>query len=132
MARLYYDSRTGNVRRFIDKVVRATGWQAVRLGADTEPDASGHLVTYTTKIGFVPEKTQEFMEKHGHLIRSVASSGNRNWGRNFGLAADTIAREYGVPLAMKFELSGTTEDIDRFIDIIKDKETEQETVKKIA
>jgi len=121
MIHLYYDSRTGNVRRFIDKVVRATGWQAHKIAAGMDVREAGHLVTYTTKIGLVPDSTKAFMDAHSEKIHSVASSGNRNWGRNFGLAADRISEDYDVPLAMKFELAGTLEDINRFIDIIKNR-----------
>jgi len=112
MVHLYFDSRTGNVRRFID-------WTAQRITEDPEAREPGHLVTYTTKIGHVPESTRQFMNEHSDRIYSVTSSGNRNWGTRFGLAADIIADDYDVPLAMKFELSGTMEDISQFIDIIK-------------
>jgi len=121
MIHLYYDSKTGNVRRFIEKVVRVTGWQAHRIVAGMEVREPGHLVTYTTKIGFVPDATKLFMNEHADKIHSVTSSGNRNWGPNFGLAADRISRDYDVPLTMKFELSGTMEDINLFIDIIKNR-----------
>jgi len=124
MIHLYYDSKTGNVRRFVEKVVRMTGWQAHRIEAGMEVRRTGHLVTYTTKIGFVPDATKLFMDEHADWIHSVTSSGNRNWGRNFGLAADKVSRDYDVPLAMKFELSGTPDDIHQFIDIIKNRYNE--------
>jgi len=119
MIYLYYDSRTGNVERFINKVSQITGWIAIRIQEEMEIKESGHLVTYTTNFGKVPEKTEAFMKKQAHLISSVTSSGNRNWGRNFGVAADKITEIFDIPTAMKFELSGTMEDINQFIDIIK-------------
>ncbi|SMG25413.1 class Ib ribonucleoside-diphosphate reductase assembly flavoprotein NrdI [Sphingobacterium psychroaquaticum] len=119
MVHLYYDSRTGNVQRFINKVVQITGWQAHQIADDIDVPEAGHLVTYTTKIGSMPDKTVAFMNAYAEKIFSVTSSGNRNWGRNFGLAADKVSENYDVPLAMKFELSGTMEDINQFIDIIK-------------
>jgi protein involved in ribonucleotide reduction len=59
------------------------------------------------------------MRQHSDRIFSVSSSGNRNWGRNFAVAADKVSEMYDIPLAFKFELSGTMEDINQFVDIIK-------------
>jgi len=119
MIHLYYDSKTGNVRRFIEKVIQVTGWSAHRIQEDMEVDAPGHLVTFTTNFGKIPPLTEEFMKNHSDMIFSVSSSGNRNWGRNFAIAADKISAIYDTSLAFKFELSGTMEDINQFIDIIK-------------
>ncbi len=119
MIHLYYDSKTGNVRRFIEKVIQVTGWSAQRIQEDMDVEAPGHLVTFTTNFGKVPTLTEDFMKSHNGKIFSVSSSGNRNWGRNFGVAGDKVAEMYDIPLAFKFELSGTMEDINQFIDIIK-------------
>lgn len=119
MVHLYYDSKTGNVQRFINKVIQITGWQAHKIEDDLIVQEEGHLITFTTKLGCVPDKTQSFMNSNARKIYSVTSSGNRNWGKNFGLAANKISEDYDVSLAMKFELSGTMEDINQFIDIIK-------------
>ena len=119
MIYLYYDSRTGNVERFINKVVQITGWTAIRIQEDIEATEQGHLITYTTNFGKIPEKTERFMQEKAQLISSVTSSGNRNWGQNFGVAANKISASFHTPIAMKFELSGTMEDINQFIDIIK-------------
>jgi len=119
MIYLYYDSKTGNVERFINKVIQITGWTAVKIQEDMEIKEPGHLVTYTTNFGKVPAKSESFMDKQDKLIYSVTSSGNRNWGRNFAIAANKLADNFEIPIAMKFELSGTMEDINQFIDIIK-------------
>lgn len=119
MIHLYYESKTGNVDRFINKVTQITGWKATRIQEDTVAVDHGHLITYTINFGKVPEKTLNFMNKYTHLIDSVSSSGNRNWGRNFAVAADKLSEEFDKPLAFKFELSGTLVDINEFIDIIK-------------
>ncbi len=119
MIHLYYDSKTGNVQRFIEKVIQVTGWSACRIQENMEVDVPGHLVTFTTNFGKIPTLTEDFMKSHSDKIFSVSSSGNRNWGRNFGIAGDKVATMYDIPLAFKFELSGTMEDINQFIDIIK-------------
>jgi len=119
MVHLYYDSKTGNVQRFVNKVIQITGWEAHKIEDGLMVEDAGHLITFTTKMGCVPDKTQQFMDSYASKINSVTSSGNRNWGKNFGLAANKISESYDIPLAMKFELSGTMEDINQFIDIIK-------------
>lgn len=119
MSYLYYDSRTGNVQRFIDKVVQITGWTAIRVDKDMVITDPGHFITFTTNFGQIPTISDEFLIKNATKLYSVSSSGNRNWGRNFGVAGDKIAATYDIPLAFKFELSGTMEDINQFIDIIK-------------
>lgn len=119
MTHLYYDSKTGNVQRFIDKVVQITGWTVQRIEDGMTADVPGHLVTFTTNFGKIPALTESFMRENSDKIFSVTSSGNRNWGRNYGVAADKISEMYDIALAFKFELSGTMEDINQFIDIIK-------------
>lgn len=121
MERIYYDSRTGNVERFIQKVKTATGWDFHKIQDGEAVFETGHLVTFTTRFGEIPETTKRFLEQAAPYLVSVSSSGNRNWGRNFALAADTIASEYGIPILLKFELSGTPDDVQQFIQFIEEK-----------
>jgi protein involved in ribonucleotide reduction len=107
MFKVYYDSLTGNVRRFAERLP----FEALNIAEVTVVSEPFVLVTYTTGFGNVPPTTREFLRKHGKLLRGVASSGNRNWGLNFGRAADKIALVYNVPILLKFELSGTNDDI---------------------
>src|SRR5690606_798695 len=118
---IYYDSKTGNVERFIKKVAELTGWKTQKIEPGMTAEHEGHLVTFTTRFGEIPESTQRFLQHAGAYLHSVSSSGNRNWGKNFGLAGDKIAAQYGLPLAFKFELSGTMEDVKQFIEIIATK-----------
>lgn len=121
MERIYYDSKTGNTERFIRQIVAATGWEAHKIHPDMPIEHRGHLVTFTTRFGQIPETTTDFLRYASPYIESVSSSGNRNWGRNYGVALDKITAEFGIPAAMKFELSGTPEDVKQFIDIISNK-----------
>ena len=108
-----YDSRPGNVARFIGK----TGLRSLPLAkvqeAIREPFV---LVTYTTGFGQIPERTRQFLQEYGNHpnLAGVAASGNRNWGANFAASADKLARLYNVPVLLKFELSGTAQDIQSF------------------
>ncbi len=108
---IVYDSKTGNVKRFIGKLGMPDCVQITEDLAVNEPFV---LVTYTTGFGQAPPSTMQFLERSGHLLQAVASSGNMNWGARYGLAADRIAALYQVPILMKFELSGTNRDVERF------------------
>ncbi len=105
-----YDSRTGNVRRFVEKLKLPS----VQIEESMALDQPFVLITYTTGFGQVPEKVVAFLEKNHQKLRGVSASGNRNWGTGFALSADRISEMYGVPVVSKFELSGTSKDVERF------------------
>ncbi|GIQ68772.1 class Ib ribonucleoside-diphosphate reductase assembly flavoprotein NrdI [Xylanibacillus composti] len=105
-----YDSRTGNVRRFIAKL----NMPAVQIDDQLSLDEPFVLVTYTTGFGQVPDKVDAFLKRNYRRMRGVSASGNRNWGDRFAASADRIAELYGVPVVSKFELSGTRQDVDQF------------------
>lgn len=105
-----YDSKTGNVKRFIHKLNLPSVQieEAMTIG---EPFV---LVTYTTGFGQAPAKVLSFLRHNYKRMIGVSASGNRNWGDRFGASADLIARLYNVPVLSKFELSGTSKDIEIF------------------
>ena len=121
---VYYDSKTGNVQRFIDKIKKERQeWSFVKISSDMEISENGHLVTFTTNFGEIPDTTEKFLknENNRKYIKSVSSSGNMNWGTLFGKAADNIEEKYGIPVLMKFELSGTHVQVEYFINSIENK-----------
>eukprot|EP01132_Coremiostelium_polycephalum_P020478 gene20478-24326_t len=75
--------KTGNVERFVHKIKALTGWEVLRITENIEIKKAGHLVTYTTRIGEVPDSTQAFLQRYADYVTTVSSSGNRNWGKNF-------------------------------------------------
>ena len=105
-----YDSRTGNVRRFVKKL----GLPAVQIEENMELDQPFILVTYTTGFGQAPDKTLSFLRTNYARMKGVLASGNRNWGEGFARSADKISALYSVPVLGKFELSGTQRDIEHF------------------
>jgi len=105
-----YDSKTGNVRRFIDKLCLP----AIQIEDTMTLDEPFVLVTYTTGFGQVPEKVMSFLKRNHGGMQGVAASGNRNWGTGFARSADQIAQLYGVPVLTKFEMSGTARDVESF------------------
>ncbi|TXK85643.1 class Ib ribonucleoside-diphosphate reductase assembly flavoprotein NrdI [Paenibacillus sp. N3.4] len=106
-----YDSKTGNVRRFIAKLKMP----AVQIEDAMKMDEPFVLVTYTTGFGQIPAKVASFLETNSSQLIGVAASGNRNWGDGFAKSADTISELYDVPVLTKFELSGTKNDVERFV-----------------
>ncbi|CAM4464215.1 protein involved in ribonucleotide reduction [Paenibacillus endophyticus] len=110
-----YDSKTGNVKRFIKKL----NMRAVPIDEKAAVDEPFVLVTYTTGFGQVPEKVTSFLENNADMLRGVSASGNRNWGSGFAKSADTISQKYAVPVILKFELSGTNQDTQHFVERVR-------------
>lgn len=104
-----YDSKTGNVRRFINKLKLP----AVQIEEHMTIDEPYVLVTYTTGFGQIPEKVSMFLERNHARLKGIAASGNKNWGELYAHSADLIAQRYNVPVVGKFELSGTFGDVQR-------------------
>ena len=117
---IYYDSKTGNVDRFVHKLKAQTGWPIQRISQDLSITHAGHLITFTTGIGQIPLSTGEFMKRNHEFIKSVSASGNRNWGQNYGKAADIVSAIYDLPVLFKFELSGSMSDVQQFINKINE------------
>lgn len=107
-----YDSKTGNVRRFVHKL----NMKSVEINEHTTMDEPFILVTYTTGFGQVPDKVNSFLKRNQSQLKGVSASGNRNWGQCFAKSADTISSQYNVPVVSKFELSGTATDVQRFVE----------------
>jgi len=114
-----YDTKTGNVQRFIDKVKNKINLKTIKIYNGLIIQQHFILVTYTTGFGQIPETTRNFLEKNNHNLVAVAASGNMNWGTNFAVSADRIAEKYRVPIILKFELSGTNKDVQKFIEEVK-------------
>lgn len=108
---IVFASRTGNVRRFMNK----TGFEAVQLTKDLIVNEPFLLVTYTDKMGAVPGEVASFLENNSQYLRGVAASGNRNWGKLFANSADIISALYSVPIILKFEMAGTKIEVDLFV-----------------
>ena len=114
-----YDSKTGNVKRFVSKL----NMPAVSIDEMPQVDEPFVLITYTTGFGQVPPKVDQFLKKNHKMLKGVSASGNRNWGAGFAKSADTIAQTYNVPVITKFELSGTMQDTQQFVERVQTIET---------
>lgn len=114
---IIYDSLTRNVERFISKIKDEQN-EYVKISKGMEVNQPFVLITYTTGMGVVPGPTKRFLKENSEHMLAVMTSGNRNWGLNYGKAGDTISSEYNVPLLMKFELSGKVSDVQKAKELI--------------
>ncbi|WP_406590258.1 class Ib ribonucleoside-diphosphate reductase assembly flavoprotein NrdI [Bacillus atrophaeus] len=110
-----YESKTGNVRGFVKALQRKLDIEAIEITDDTIINQEFIHITYTIGFGEVPERTLNFINKNKHKIRGVAVSGNKVWGDNYGLAGDKLSAKFHTPLLLKFELSGTKQDLQKII-----------------
>lgn len=110
-----YDSKTGNVKRFISKL----NMRVIPIEEQEAIQEPFVLITYTTGFGQVPERVMSFLKRNSKHLRGVSASGNRNWGTGFAKSADTIAELYNVPVISKFELSGTKYDTENFVERVR-------------
>jgi protein involved in ribonucleotide reduction len=117
---IYFSSISDNTHRFVQKL----GVEAARLPLLTRDDTLLAEVPYVlvlptyggeTGHGAVPKQVIKFLnvEQNRSLIAGVIAAGNTNFGETYCLAGDIIAAKCKVPLLYRFELMGTSEDVDR-------------------
>ena len=114
--KVVYFSFSGNVRRFIKKAELENTMELTQLNCSERINEPYILVTGTIGFGEVPQPVQAFLDTNSDLLKAVAASGNRNWGQNFAKAGRFIAERFQVPLLMKFEVQGTSNDVTEFKD----------------
>lgn len=122
---IVYDSLTGQSKRFATKINE----QAEDVNRYTpNPGDEILLVTRTFRFGDIPEPTENFLKRFAKHVVAVCVSGNRNWGKTYGMAGDKIQEQYGIPLILKFEASGFDTDVEKvltWIDNYQNKRGEQ-------
>lgn len=113
---VYFSGKTGNTKRFVERI----GDRAVSIDSNlivcepyvlftsTYADAKGRNPVPKTVIKFLNNPANR-----ENLI-GVVCSGNTNFGEFFGIAADVISSKCEVPTLLKFDLSGTQEDVNLY------------------
>lgn len=120
---VYFSSATDNTHRFVQKL----GLPNVRIPLTRgekplEVNEPYVLVTPTYGGGVsmtgknsrpVPPQVIRFLndEHNRGFIRAVVAGGNSNFGTDFGLAGEIIAKKCKVPYVYRFELMGNEEDV---------------------
>ncbi|MBI9001366.1 class Ib ribonucleoside-diphosphate reductase assembly flavoprotein NrdI [Corynebacterium sp. CCM 8864] len=117
---VYFSSVSGNTARFVDKL----GISAERIplrAKEPQLEVTEPFVLITPTYGggsrakAVPKQVIRFLNNPDNraLLRGVITSGNTNFGEAFCYAGPIIAAKCGVPELYRFELLGTTGDVER-------------------
>ncbi len=120
---VYFSSVSGNTHRFIERL----GLPAQRIGlrpADPPLTVEDPYVLVVPTYGggngggAVPRQVIRFLnDPHNRgLLRGVIAAGNTNFGEAFCIAGDIISAKCQVPYLYRFELLGTSEDVERVRD----------------
>lgn len=120
---VYFSSATENTKRFVEKL----GFPSQRIPltrTDTPlrvdepyvlvcPTYGGGASISGNNTKPVPVQVIKFLnnEHNRSFIRAVISSGNSNFGLDFGKAGDVISQKCSVPYVYRFELMGNDEDV---------------------
>ena len=111
---VYYSNRSGNTKRFADKLGVANTYNVSEL-----PVAYRDYVLLVPTYGagndgyHIPQAVKTFLSittNRSHLV-GVVGFGNTNFGETYCKAAELIAEKTGVPILGRVELFGTPEDV---------------------
>jgi protein involved in ribonucleotide reduction len=116
---IYFSSVSENTRRFVERVGIPADRIPLRSCRDGALTASEPFVLVVPTYGggtsgsSVPKQVVGFLndENNRRLLRGVIASGNTNFGEAYCLAGRVIASRCRVPLLYRFELLGTSRDV---------------------
>lgn len=107
--KIVYMSLTGNVRSFVEKLGSVETLEII--SGDEVIDQPFLLITHSPDGGEIPYEIEDFMEAYSDLCVGVAASGDRAYGEDYTIVAETISEEYGVPIVHRFEFAGEEDDV---------------------
>lgn len=112
------DSLTGLTKSFAMKI----GYPVLDINdlGDNTVDFKFFLITRCEGFGEIPKKTLELLKRSASNCIGVAVSGNRNWGKNYGISGDKIHSIFKIPLICKFEGSGFSNDVNIVLKYLKE------------
>lgn len=107
--KVIYDSLSGKAKAFASNL----GYEIVDIKEVKDQIVVGplFLVTRNSGYGEIPQTTLAFMRKNYRSVIGIAVSSNRNWGRYYGAAGDSLERIYKIPCVLKFDGAGQDEDV---------------------
>lgn len=110
---IYYSSKTGNTKRFVEKLDHS---EKIKISNGLIVDKPYILIvpTYANADGTkaLQRPIITFLNaNHKHII-GVVAGGNRNFGKYFAYAGDVIKHKCNVEILHKFELDGNDYDVE--------------------
>lgn len=124
---VYFSNYSGNTKKFVERL----GVNAIRIPISWDSNdpliVSGDYVLFVPTYGggsdktAIPRQVRAFLNIPGNRerLRGVIGFGNTNFGEHFCKAAEMISQKTGVPLIAKVEIFGTSEDIQRVKDRLR-------------
>ena len=124
---VYFSNYSGNTKKFVERL----GVNAIRIPISWDSNdpliVSGDYVLFVPTDGggsdktAIPRQVRAFLNIPGNRerLRGVIGFGNTNFGEHFCKAAEMISQKTGVPLIAKVEIFGTSEDIQRVKDRLR-------------
>lgn len=118
---IYYDTKTGNVLAFLNKVNAVHNIDFEAINENTKLDAAAHFITYTIGDGQLSNEAKKFLVDNFKWIKTISSSGNdERHPTTYGLAIEKAVTAYpNIEKGIRFNLTGNDEDIQNFIELIK-------------
>lgn len=124
---IYFSSLSNNTHRFVEKLNVPSQRIDVNLEKKLLVNQDFVLITPTyggggdDDEGSVPIQVKKFLNEKNNRdhCKGVIASGNTNFGNGFALAGPIISKKLNVPLLYQFELLGTSEDVNRIKEILK-------------
>jgi protein involved in ribonucleotide reduction len=120
---VYFSSVSGNTHRFVQKLdldARRIPLHPTDPFLHVEEPYVLVVPTYGggNEGGAVPRQVVKFLNDAPNraLMRGVIAAGNTNFGEAFCIAGDIISTKCQVPYLYRFELLGTSEDVERVRD----------------
>lgn len=124
---VYFSSATENTHRFVEKLgLPAQRIPLLKRDEFLHVDQPYVLIVPTygggNLKGAIPKQVIAFLNDPGNRSHCVGviSSGNTNFGTAYCLAGDIVAAKLGIPHMYKFELLGTSEDVSRVREGLKE------------
>lgn len=107
--KIVYMSLTGNVKNFVGKLDTQDPLEII--SGDEEISEDFVLVSFSPDAGEIPYEIEDFLDVNRQFCKGVAVSGDRAYGDDYTLVAETIADQYEIPIVHRFEFDGTAEDV---------------------
>lgn len=113
---VYFSGRSENTHRFVQKLDVSNKRIPIEGSLEVSEPFILMFPSYGggEEKGSVPKQVISFLnnENNRSLIRGVIASGNTNFGNMYCYGGKIVADKCKVPLLYKFELLGTTKDVE--------------------